>query len=426
MNGARHPSYDLKINGPDITSDASEPNNTFDTAVDIGSGDRQLDELSINTASDQDFFKWTAIENGTLTIDLDFTHATGNLDLELRDAANRVVAASRSLTDGEHIAQNVLAGEKYVIQVFGANSALQGDYTLIVDGPAQQADQFENNDQFSAPADLGFGDQIHTNLTLHQAFDDDWYKWTALEDGDFEASIFFNGALGDLDLELYDADQNLLDESTSVTNSETVTTTVTAGQMVFLHVFGFGDAVQRNYDLAINSAGPSFDDAEPNDSIDMAYDLGTGDQAFVGTIHLPGNEDWFKWTASGDGRVDVDLIFQHAAGNVDLEVYNGDGILLDSSTSTDDNEGLSFNVASNEMLLVRVLGANDATQDAYELIIDGNDPPTISNGSDQSVNEDTGLAIPFTVTDDQTAAEEIQVTVSSSGFQRGPRCAWKT
>ena len=110
---------------------------------------------------------------------------------------------------------------------------------------------------------------------------------------------------------------------------------------------------------------------EPNDSPAAASDFGVGDQIHDGlTIHASNNDDWYKWTASGNGTLTVDALFSDALGNVDLQLYDSLGVtVLDSSTSITDNEQVSTSVVGGNMYLIRVFGFLGATHPSYALVI---------------------------------------------------------
>ena len=98
--------------------DASSPNNTRGTAVDLGTGDKSLQNLNIHDRSaDVDYFKWTATTNGKLTVDANFRHADGDLVLAVEDANGVELTTSDDKVDNERVTLNVYAGSDYFIKV---------------------------------------------------------------------------------------------------------------------------------------------------------------------------------------------------------------------------------------------------------------------------------------------------------------------
>src|SRR5688572_5787214 len=91
-------------------------------------------------------------------------------------------------------------------------------------------DPFEVNDSFALASDLGTaGDFVIDNVTIHDAADQDYFKITTAEPGELKISISFINALGDLDLFLYNDNEQLIDDSLSTDNVEEVSTFADAG-----------------------------------------------------------------------------------------------------------------------------------------------------------------------------------------------------
>ena len=134
----------LNLNTPPLELDVFEPNDIARTAANLNvspfSLTRQLRQthsaLTIHESYNEDWFKWTAPENGELTVDLVFSHAAGDLDMNLHvlDGQLRELGRAISKTDNERITEPVTAGKTYYIQVFGHSDATQAAYDLILSG----------------------------------------------------------------------------------------------------------------------------------------------------------------------------------------------------------------------------------------------------------------------------------------------------
>jgi hypothetical protein len=114
--------------------DLLEPNDSFDQATVLGLGDQRRDNLTIHPLGDEDFFRWKTTATGTLKVDILFSHAGGDLDLELFDVNRNRVAFSDSINDDESITRQVFADETFFVRVFGFNGATN-TYDLVIDGP---------------------------------------------------------------------------------------------------------------------------------------------------------------------------------------------------------------------------------------------------------------------------------------------------
>ena len=101
--------YDLMWNIPlvvDCFPDPYEPNGGRATAYDL-SADEQIwisSILGMPIAQGSDYFQiFVDPGQNRVLVDVPFTHAWGDIDLELQDAAGNVVAGSTSATDDENI-----------------------------------------------------------------------------------------------------------------------------------------------------------------------------------------------------------------------------------------------------------------------------------------------------------------------------------
>ena len=105
-------SYTLTWHAP--ADDLYEPNNSLPTAADLpentGISAIQLDE---------DWYR-IDVSPGSLhlVIDLTFVHASGDLDIVLKNSAGAFRASGESLDDNEHIDITVTAGGTYYLQIY--------------------------------------------------------------------------------------------------------------------------------------------------------------------------------------------------------------------------------------------------------------------------------------------------------------------
>jgi hypothetical protein len=119
--------------GGGTPSDDFEPNDTFQTAAQLGTGDQRYNDLQIDSG-DKDYFQWVAPRDGRLAIDILFIDRDGDLDIMLYTSDFVRVGRSDSLDDNERIEIDVLAGQVFVIYVYGFGSQTNV-YDLVIDGP---------------------------------------------------------------------------------------------------------------------------------------------------------------------------------------------------------------------------------------------------------------------------------------------------
>ncbi|MBW2703136.1 MAG: PPC domain-containing protein [Deltaproteobacteria bacterium] len=229
-------------------------------------------------------------------------------------------------------------------------------------------DDFEENDTALTAASIA-GDQIDLQICSR---DEDWYLVHVNAGDGLRLTLYFDGLAGDLDLELFDADDSTtpISGSYGIDDSETVTAEAIWGEADYLvRVFGYGGAANV-YDMEVNfvSSGTCMDDVfEPNDSIDTAEFVLDG--LYPGLVLCAGNEDWYEnYMFAGEDLI-VDLTFVHGNGDLDVVITGDAGGGLLWGDSEDDNESISYSIPSDGYYYVWVYGYEDA-ENVYDMSID--------------------------------------------------------
>ncbi|MCA9260242.1 MAG: pre-peptidase C-terminal domain-containing protein, partial [Planctomycetales bacterium] len=234
-----------------LAGDAWEPNPSFAQAADLGSGDQLLASASIDVGGDLDFYRWQASADGTATFEARFLHSQGDLDLEIYDSAFQLLGRSNSQTNNELVRIPVELGENYYVKAFEFTTiGTVPNYVLQISEilPDALEGGSGNNGPTSATA-LGQG--FIQNLTLHRSDDEDWFAFTAPNDGNLRVAAEFAHVEGDLDLQLLDAESNVLTSSSSGTDNESLFRALSSGEQVFVRAYGAAQSVQPGYSLGL-------------------------------------------------------------------------------------------------------------------------------------------------------------------------------
>ena len=117
------------------------------------------------------------------------------------------------------------------------------------------------------------------------------------------------------------------------------------------------------------------DDYEPNNSLADANEFAAGS---VGGLRIcPDDEDWYQVQLDAGASVQVEIIFEHADGDLDMGLYDVDSSSLGSSTSTNNREEISHTASSAGAFYIKVYGYSNA-QNVYSLSVSveggGGDP----------------------------------------------------
>ncbi len=110
-------------------TDGFEPNGDSSVATSISEGNYQSLEICAN---DTDWFAIDASSGQSINVSVEFSHATGDLDMTLYDSSVSQVANAQSTDDNEEISVEAGASGTYYLKVSGYNGAL-APYSLVLD-----------------------------------------------------------------------------------------------------------------------------------------------------------------------------------------------------------------------------------------------------------------------------------------------------
>ncbi|MDB9460565.1 PPC domain-containing protein, partial [Dolichospermum circinale CS-545/17] len=105
--------------------DQFEPNNTQSAAASLGSVSQSWSNLTINSSTDEDWFKITLLATGTSSnyVKINFPGSSGDIDLKLYQADGTYITGSTGTGNEELISLAGLAAGNYFVQVYGYNGA---------------------------------------------------------------------------------------------------------------------------------------------------------------------------------------------------------------------------------------------------------------------------------------------------------------
>jgi hypothetical protein len=378
--GDKTNAYDLwwaNVRPPVVSADdAYEENDTFAEANAPGDAWKGHWLSTVNGAgilADDDWYQINVPEGfAHVVITCSFAHAQGNIDLALYNAGGRI-ADSMGTGDEEVIDCAVPGPGTYAIAVDGDYAT--NAYDLWWDATGTADDSFEFNNSLDTAYYPGY-DWSGEWLSVIGGGgggiqrDEDWYR-VAVAPGQLllVVTCSFTHAEGDIDLDLYDADSNLLMRSSGTTDGETISYLVPSPGAYYVKVYGYfqGGNLGSAYDLQYQTEVT--DDAyEDNDVPLSAYNLGAAGGIWLSSlsgIGVQGDEDWYQFSVlSGHLQVAATCTFTHAEGNIDLALWSTNAQLASSEGITD-SEAINFNVSTSGVYYLRVWGDN--LNNAYDL-----------------------------------------------------------
>ena len=289
---------------------------------------------------------------------------------------------------------------------------------VCVDGACEGAcedDALEDNDALEEASPLVVGS--HDELSIC-AGDEDWYAVEVCPGGTLTADVLFVHAEGDSDVQLRTTDGSLLGSSSSAADNERIRFTSDAARTVLLRVYGqLGAENAYALDLQLDGCAPPCvadecpeglvcrdgfcvrdrpvceDDAlEDADGPATARSVEPGD---VDDLRIcEGDDDWYAVEVCAGGRLQIDVRFSHAAGDLDAELVAPDGRPLRESASVSDNETLVYSPAVDEQVLLHIYGFGGTANDyALEVALAGCAAP-ICVDDDAEENDAADCATP--------------------------------
>ncbi len=146
FSGAVNSNYRLNFSAPffgDLTPDREESNDSLVNATKVrNSGDSLagpllIEDLSIHSTSDVDYYTFTTVGLGSLanSVSILFNSGDSDLTLELLNSSGAIIRTSSNSTGTEFIALDDLPAGTYLAKVRGVNGS-RGRYQLAIDAPA--------------------------------------------------------------------------------------------------------------------------------------------------------------------------------------------------------------------------------------------------------------------------------------------------
>lgn len=223
----------------------------------------------------------------------------------------------------------------------------------------------------------------------------DWYRFTALASGPATFSALTPSSSLDTVAALYGSSGVRLaynDDITTGSNRDSrFTVNLNAGQTYYFGVTNFTRTVGGAYTWSIDGAGsvttPTDDSYENNDTFNTASNLGTLTTAStINNLVMADGNDWYRFTLSTAGTTSSSVAINSSStlGDLDLELYNSAGTLIDSSEGSTNNESISLSGVAAGTYYVHVIGWQGAVTPNYSMVITpgsgGTTPPPTSGG----------------------------------------------
>ena len=247
----------------------------------------------------------------------------------------------------------------------GSSASACGSVMAACGGPAGCTDDgLEQNDSVAAAAPLTFSAGAAHVAGQICASDDDFFRIVPAAMDRVTISLAFTSSAGDLDLSLLDSAATIVGSSAGTSDVESVSYCARDASPLYARVLGYAGA-ENAYALDVTRAAGAccVDDAlEPDDTRATARAIVGTD--FDGTL-CPADDDWIALPVTGASRIVVDLTFDLARADVDLELVGPTGTVIASSLGTTDAEHVDATVTTAGTYAIHVFSIDSAASNDY-------------------------------------------------------------
>ena len=420
-------------------------NDTFDKATKLDGNIGTLDKLTIDSASDADYYQFTldTIGRAASSIGVDFKMWKGDIDIYLYDGNGNLVDYAKSVTDNELLSLHTLAAGDYFLKVVGYEGDTN-EYTLNWNLPkvSTLTDATESGNDKAHSYHLGkLSESFSVDAAISDANDEDWFK-IQLQKGMTSAdsiSITYDNAEADLEFYIYGSNgKDLIGRGVKTADDGFTTSNISfAG---FKHgvyyvrvVSSDSGTVDYTLNANIGSADINPDKWENNNTLNNASNLYSinGEKTIEQlSIHDESDIDHFSFKLLEAGSVDdhISIDYNAKLGDLDLEILDADGNVVAYSRTAENTDSVSLKGLAIGEYYIKVSGYNSSVNnyelsyhvtnssliasDVYEGIEDINGAIEIRQS--QSID---GLSIASEKRDDETRADTFKITLEYEGWK---------
>ena len=302
-------------------------------------------------------------------VDCTFTDADGNIDLSLYNPFLQLVTTSSSTTNNENIDIIVPSPGYYKLRIFGDNS--MNTYNLRWNSVTPPDDNYEGTSGTQHDSHPGFNLMSYENTWLSaidglgRQIDDDWYQiYVDQAKRKLQVECTHTSADGNINLAIYDDTETLIIQNTSITDNEYINCILPSDGSYSIKVYGSNYA--NTYNLRWNTSTPLEDNYEENDDLSASYNISSDEAVWLSNIDGIGrqlDDDWFEiYISSGIQQLQIECIFTHSLGNINIALYDDTETLIIQNASTTDNEFINYALIGPGTYHILVHGPNNGNE----------------------------------------------------------------
>ncbi|MFX1363814.1 MAG: PPC domain-containing protein [Promethearchaeota archaeon] len=296
-----------------------------------------------------------------LRVELLFDHSAGNINIEVYDWNFNYMGGNNSMDDNEYFERDIFPNGIYYLRVFGDNTG--NSYNLWWEDLMPYDDYMEENDDFWSSSWVE--SRYYHRLKIVDS-DEDWFNLYLNSGETIDVNIYFKHLDGNLQLELYDPSyiSRTYDNSSDDNAFISFTSNMDGDWRIRVYHADANSSVYYDLDLITGD-----DWMEQNDDYWNGYWISPN--FYDNLVILGGDEDWFNIDLNSGDTIDISILFNHIAGDLQLELYdpNDNTNPRSTSTSTDNDEFIYFKADTPGTWRIRVYHAGANTNLHYDMDI---------------------------------------------------------
>lgn len=356
--------------------DANEPNENLTEATVDAEG--AIDNLSI-CAGDNDYYIYDLEAGDTLVLSVNFTHADGNIDLQLLSDNGRPLLRLTTTDDNESLTFEADRARTVYARVYGADQQVENTYTLNANIQGRECtDNFEPNDTVNQATEIQPGPR---SGLIACTGDSDWFAFDAETDDEVTVFIDYASADGDLELVVYgtDGESEIARSATPGDDSQLINFVAEETGTFYALVTNAGDG-EVGYDMSLAVEGDIIDppreceddEFEPNNTLEDAALLEL-DTTYEELISCDDDDDWYAIELTAGQLVDVTV--NGPGPDIDVRLTDSEGTIIDTSAAGGTNELVSVTAPEDGTYYVQVYMFTTDGVGTYTIGVDLVEPP---------------------------------------------------
>ena len=184
---------------------------------------------------------------------------------------------------------------------------------------------------------------------------EDWFGVTVASGDAIDVDATFTHAEGNIDVYILDSGPNIVATGASTSDDEDISYTATAAGTYYVFV----EMVNDTGSLPSNAYTLDVTTTTGGGGTTCVEDALEDDTQATATLLSPpstdptqsclGDDDWFEVSLAAGETVDLDVLFTHAEGNIDVFLFDSTGAQVNDGQSTSDDELITYIVHRRDL-----------------------------------------------------------------------------